>query len=162
MILRSKYFPDLEVDERSLVYFPDGLLGFEGLRQYAAAELAEFRPFLWLVATDAPDLGFAVSDPALFYGSGYSLNLSDADKETLDLQTGDELMVFVIVSLGEGGRRITANLKGPVVLNRRNRMAKQVVIYNPAYSVHHPLLSVTEGGRPEPRVVEAGRLSARG
>jgi flagellar assembly factor FliW len=37
-------------------------------------------------------------------------------------------------------RRATVNLKGPIVINRHTRVAKQVIIANAAsYSVTHPL-----------------------
>jgi flagellar assembly factor FliW len=163
MILRSRFFEQIEVDEKSVLYLPDGLLGFEDLKHYILAEVEEFRPFLWLVSVDDPEIGFAISDPQLFFGRPYEVGLSDADKDVLELQTGDEISVFVIVSIWDGGRKITADLKGPVVLNTRNRLTKQVVIYNPAYSVRQPLLTVQEGGAREAALSTArDRMAAQG
>ncbi|MFN8548460.1 MAG: flagellar assembly protein FliW [Candidatus Eisenbacteria bacterium] len=147
MILRSKSLGEIEVRDEAGIYLPDGLLGFEELRQYVFLEPEEFRPFLWLVSTEEPEIGFAVADPQLFWPGLYEVPLSDSDKDILDWQAGDQLGVFVVVSVAEGGRKITANLKGPVVINSRNRLAKQVVVYNPAFSVRQPLI------QPSTRVV---------
>jgi flagellar assembly factor FliW len=161
MILQSKTMGRIEVDDGSLLYCADGLVGFEENKKYYLAEVNEYGPFLWLMSADEPDLGFAVADPQLFFPGHYEVNLGEADRDAIDLQPGDTVSIFVIVSIMEGGRRITANLKGPVVLNTRNRMCRQVVIYNPAYSVRQPLL-----GPSEDRVTVAegarARVAARG
>jgi flagellar assembly factor FliW len=140
MILHSKSLGRLEVDDGSLLYCTDGLVGFEEYKQYYLAEVPEYGPFLWLMSVEEPDLGFAVADPQLFFADRYEVNLGDCDRDALDLQAGDTVSIFVIVSIMDGGRRITANLKGPVVLNTRNRICRQVVIYNPAYATRQPLL----------------------
>jgi flagellar assembly factor FliW len=161
MILHSKTMGRVEVDDRSLLYCAEGLVGFEEYKKFYLAKVPEYGPFLWLMSADEPDLGFAVADPQLFFPGRYDVVFGDADRDSLDLQPGDTVSIFVIVSIMEGGRRITANLKGPVVLNTRNRMCRQVVIYNPAYAVRQPLL--TPG---EERILVAesarGRMVARG
>jgi flagellar assembly factor FliW len=161
MILQSKTMGRLEVDDASLLYCAGGLVGFEEYKRYYLAEVPEYGPFLWLMSADEPDLGFAVADPQLFYPGEYEVNLGEADRDALDLQPGDTISVFVIISVLDGGRRISANLKGPVVLNTRNRMCRQVVIYNPAYSVRQSLLTPGEERIP---LVECarGRVAARG
>ncbi len=157
MILRTKSLGEIDFIEEAILHFPDGLLGFEGLKRYILAEVNEFLPFFWLISVDEPEIGFALMDPRLSFGSSYGINLSDADREVLGLTAGDAVSVFVIVSISDGGRRITANLQGPVVLNTRNRTGKQVVIYSPGYSVRQSLLAAEEtapnaGGTPRGRV----------
>jgi flagellar assembly factor FliW len=161
MILRSRIVGEIQVEEGSILYLPDGLLGFEDLKRYILAEVEEFLPFLWLISVDEPEIGFAISDPQLFFAPRYELTLGDADKDVLDLQTGDTISVFVIVSITEAGRRITANLKGPVVLNTRNRLGKQLVVYSPSYSIRQGLLAAVDP-IPVAEVAMRGRVVARG
>lgn len=159
MILRSKTIGRIEVAEDSILYCGDGLVGFEDLKRFILAEPDEFQPFFWLLSVDEPEIGFAIADPQLFFADRYEVPLGDADKDALDLQPGDTVSIFVIVSIAEGGQRITANLKGPMVLNTRNRMCRQVVIYNPAYSVRQPLLD-QEVYRPTIHAVARDRAAA--
>jgi flagellar assembly factor FliW len=161
MILHTDVLGEIRVDDESVLYLADGLLGFEELKRYILAEVEEYLPFLWLISVEEPRIGFAIADPQLFYGPPYEVALSQADKEVLDLQTGDTVSVFVIVSIADAGRRITANLKGPVVLNTRNRLGKQVVVYSPSYSVRQSPLVVQEQV-PLAAVAHRGRVSARG
>ena len=51
------------------------------------------------------------------------------------------IAIFVVVSMDEGGQRITGNLKGPIVLNVRNRRAKQLVVYGSSFSARQPMLN---------------------
>jgi flagellar assembly factor FliW len=161
MILHSKTLGRLEVDNGSLLYCTDGLVGFEEHKKYFLAEVPEYGPFLWMMSVEEPDLGFAVADPQLFFPGHYEVNLGECDRDALDLQPGDTISIFLIVSIMDGGRRITANLKGPVVLNTRNRICRQVVIYNPAYSMRQPLLVPSEERIPLAENAR-GRVAARG
>lgn len=140
-MLHSKMLGRLEVDEASLLYCAGGLVGFEEYKKYYLAEVPEYGPFLWMMSAEEPDLGFAVADPQLFFPGHYEVILGECEREALDLRPGDSISIFVIVSILDGGRLITANLKGPVVLNTRNRICRQVVIYNPAYPMRQPLLA---------------------
>ena len=162
MILRSPMLGEIQATEDSIRYFADGLMGYEDLKRYALAEPDDFEPFLWMVSVDDPRVAFALAEPELFYAGRYDVPLGDSDKDVLDLHPGDTVSVFVLVSTLDGGRRITANLKGPVVVNDRNRLGKQVVIYNPAYSVRQAWLGSTSSGEHAPVAVVMDRTAARG
>jgi flagellar assembly factor FliW len=161
MILRSNTIGEIEVADDSVLFFPDGLVGFAELNHYILAEVEEFHPFLWLLSVDEPDIGFAIADPQLFYSGRYEVTLSEADKDVLDLQSGDTVSVFVVVSIADAGKRITANLKGPVVLNTRNRLCKQLVVYSPSYSIRQNMLSLEQEGVPVAEIAAAGRIRDR-
>lgn len=162
MFLRSKALGEMEVEDSAVLYLPDGLLGFEDLKRYILLESEEFLPFLCLISVEQPEIGFAVADPRLFFGPPYEVALSESDKDTLDYQAADPVSIFVIVSIADGGRKITANLKGPVVLNTRNRLGKQVVVYSPSYSVRQGLLTLEEDRVPLVGMAARCRTAAQG
>lgn len=139
MKVRTKMMGTLEVSEDATLYVPDGLFGFEDLKRYAVAEVESLEPFRLLISTEDPEVAFAVADPRMVLEEPYSAPLADSDRDLLDLQPGDRVSTFVLLSAADAGDGFTANLKGPVVFNTRNRVAKQVVVYNPAYSFRHPL-----------------------
>jgi len=74
--------------------------------------------------------------------AGYSPELFDADAEGLDLKDAAEAMVLNIVTLRQQNPLdATINLVGPIVMNRRTRIARQLVIANYSqYSAHWPLV----------------------
>ena len=141
MKIETREWGTIEVAEESTVHFQDGLIGFEELRDFVFIDAEEFRPFVWFLSIDDPDVGFAVADPFYFSSAPYDLRLSPGDEQTLDLDEVDSVAIFVIVTIEDRGRRITGNLKGPIVLNTRNRLAKQLVVYGSSFSVCQAMLS---------------------
>jgi flagellar assembly factor FliW len=127
----------VEVSEDARTYLPDGLLGFEDLKKFAIVEIEGLLPFRWLVSEEDPTVAFVIVSPYVVYGDKYKVKLAESDRDILDLAPEDTTEMFVLVSLSDETHGITANLKGPVVLNTQNRVAKQVVVYNPAYSFRH-------------------------
>lgn len=138
MKVPTKWMGTVEVSEDATLYVPDGLFGFEDLKRYAVADVETLRPFRLLISTEDPEVAFVIADPLALFRP-YSAPLADSDRDLLDLQPDDQVSMFVLLSAADAGDGFTANLKGPVVLNTRNRVAKQVVVYNPAYSFRHPL-----------------------
>lgn len=139
MQVHTKDWGLLEVPEERLVQMANGPLGFEDLHRFVLIEQAELRPFLWLQSVDDPETGFAVAEPHFFHAGPYPLTLSEIDEAMLDLAEGDTVTIFAIVTLQPDGEA-AANLKGPIVLNPRNRLARQVVVYGSALSVRQPML----------------------
>jgi len=141
MKIETREWGTLEMDERAVVHFPEGLLGFEDLHRFVFIDAEEFRPFVWFLSVEKPEIGFAVAEPHYFSAGPYDIPLSVGDEDLLELAEGDSIALFVVVSISDGGGEITGNLKGPIVFNTRNRLAKQLVVYGSAYSVRQPILS---------------------
>jgi flagellar assembly factor FliW len=132
---------------------PDGLIGFAG---YTHAELLydpKHLPFLWMkLHGPAGSVNFVVLEPGGLIPD-YELELFDADAAALDLGGPAEAMVLNIVTLNpQRPLAGTVNLIGPIVVNRRTRVGRQLVIANHSlYSARHPLVD---------EAADAGRVSA--
>lgn len=122
---------------------PQGLIGF---KDYTRAELLyvpDHLPFLWLKlqrpAGEA--VHFIVIEPGGLV-PGYTPELFDADAEALGLRDASEAMLLNIVTLkSQNPLEAVVNLVGPIVMNRRTRVARQLVISNYSqYSAHWPLV----------------------
>jgi len=121
-----------------LIEMPVGLLGFEQYKRFSLVTNPEEEPFLWLQAVGETKLAFLVMSPFVVVPA-YQPELAREDEEFLELQGPDDTLVFTIVSV-HSQQRATINLKGPIVLNRRTRRAKQVIPLNaPTLPVAYPL-----------------------
>lgn len=121
-------FGDIEVDERTLLMMPSGIIGFPHATRYVILDHDRPAPFKWLQAVDDPDLAFVIMDPGDL-PCDYPILLQPQDVADLNLQAPSEAAVFVIVTIrGPDPRGITANLRGPVVVNERTRFAKQLIL----------------------------------
>ncbi len=128
---------------------PQGLIGF---KEYTRAELLyvpDHLPFLWLKLQRGTDsVNFIVIEPGGLVPE-YTPELFDADAEALELRDPAEAMLLNIVTLRQHSPLdATINLIGPVVINRRTRVGRQLVISNYSkYSAHWPLVDKTTASR---------------
>lgn len=127
------------------IHLPEGLLGFEGCHDFRLSRTEGLDPFLDMECEDRPEVAFILAPPELFCEGGYRLQLSSEDRGVLKLRRDEDPQFLVIVSLNATGQEVIANLKGPVAVNPRCRLAKQVVVYNPSLSLRAPLLKAFSG-----------------
>jgi len=123
---------------RDIIQLPLGLLGFENVKQYVLTANPAEEPFMWFQMMDNSKRAFLVAPPARLVPD-YQPDISDDDAAFLGITDPSDAFVLNIVTL-RGGDRPTVNLKGPVVINRRTLVGKQVIPNNAAqYSLRHPL-----------------------
>jgi len=123
---------------RDIIRLPFGLLGFEHVKQYILLANPAEDPFLWLQMLDDAKRAFLVAPPERLV-TDYQPDISDDEVEFLGLSNPADAFLLNIVTL-RGKGQATVNLKGPVVINRRTLIGKQVIPNNAAqYSLHHPL-----------------------
>jgi len=110
--------------------FPHGILGFENVKKYCFFRQGPDSPFFWLQMMEGPELAFLLI-PSVPYFPEYNPDICKEDLSLLQIQNPQDATMFNIVTLhNEGGA--TANLKGPVILNRDNQIGAQFVAKNAA------------------------------
>jgi flagellar assembly factor FliW len=60
--------------------------------------------------------------------------------ESLGLESPDEALVLLILTISGERRTATANLQGPLVLNPKRRLGRQLVLQVPGYTTRHSIL----------------------
>ena len=129
-------FGRLEIDVSQVLHFPEGMLGFEDSRDYGRFAHAPGSPFYWLQSMTEPQLAFVAINPFEAFPT-YDVEISDFDVAQLGLESPDDVEILAIVTFAK--QACTVNLVGPVVMNRRTHVAKQVVLTDPRYGTRHPL-----------------------
>jgi flagellar assembly factor FliW len=138
MKLKTRPYGEIEVNEKQKVHFPEGLIGFEEIQYYYMLDSKE-GPFYWLQAEGEPDVAFLLIDPRVFM-EDYELVVSESELAPLVLESPDDLLDFAIITVPEDPSMISANLMGPVVINRKTRVARQVISQKDTYGVKHYIL----------------------
>jgi flagellar assembly factor FliW len=135
--------PNISTEERLLqntktIQFPDGLPAFEHVREFVLIANEGEEPFLWLQAVSAPNLAFIVIDPFLVHQQ-YAPDICDEDVDTLGLESPEDAFVLSIVNL-QSEEGVTCNLVGPIVINVKQQIGKQVILQNHLkYSVRYAI-----------------------
>ena len=105
-----------------------GLAGFPDTERYALVELPEASPLFLLRSLDETGLEFVVAPPSVFFAD-YAPELDDATVERLGITDAAEVLLLVVLTVGNGIETATANLLAPIVINERTRAAAQVVLH---------------------------------
>lgn len=127
------------------VTFRSGLPGFPASREFALVAFGgdTTSPYRDLVCTDTADLAFTVIDPAVVFPEYRPVLNDEIDSEyrdAIDLRSTDEALVLAIVTAGATPEEATVNLRGPVIINLRNREAVQACL-SPRYDFKTRLVS---------------------
>ena len=127
------------------IELPSGLIGLPALRRFEVTALPDSWPFLSLRSIGDEELHFLAVAPQNLLPD-YQLQLSDDDAAALDLDSADDAIIYNIVTVHSHARQyVTANLIGPIVVNRHTRIGKQVILANSdEFSAKHALIDERE------------------
>jgi flagellar assembly factor FliW len=141
MKVETSRFGTIDILEKEIVRFPEGLYGFEKETKFT---LLPFNPNVespmeWMQSLKSDHLAFVVTDPYL-YLPDYKLKLSEEDKKRVELEEDDLFLTRAIVTIPENYSDMSANLIAPLVINKDKGIAKQFVLTNMDYDTRHYLL----------------------
>ncbi|MGC8668633.1 MAG: flagellar assembly protein FliW [Chthonomonadales bacterium] len=130
-------FGPVEVSEKAVITFPNGLIGFEQFHRFVLLEAQETSPIQWLQSVEDGSLAFPVINP-WDVRPDYTPLISAGDTQALDLEEDTPRAVLAIVTIPrQDPRQITVNLLGPILINMHTRTARQIVVENAEYTTRH-------------------------
>ncbi|MFW5775510.1 MAG: flagellar assembly protein FliW [Chitinivibrionales bacterium] len=132
-------FQNLVYQQEDIIRFPAGIPGFELHKEFVLVQVPEYLPFEWLVCTDGSKLRFAIINPMLFLPD-YSPNMTKEHLTDLQFEKPEDILLYAIVTIRENPAESTANLIGPLFINRTKRIGKQVIIDDDRYSTKEKIL----------------------
>lgn len=112
-----------------IIRFPNGLPGFPNSREFVMAQKPEERPFAWMKSVADPSLSFAVVD-AYAWNRDFILDVDDSELNEMGSLDPMDYAVYFILRIEKKDQRTTLKAKpnAPVLVNVRNRQARQVVV----------------------------------
>jgi flagellar assembly factor FliW len=132
-------FGEIIFEEKDILFLPKGILGFSQLSKYVILENDQYEPFKWLQSVEDSSIAFVIVDPALFFPN-FKLEVNEQELDELNFQQTKELITYVVVTVPPDASQISADLLGPVVINSKKKVAKQVVMPNSPYTTKHYIL----------------------
>ncbi|HDQ14496.1 MAG TPA: flagellar assembly protein FliW [Sediminispirochaeta sp.] len=140
MKVNTKAYGLIDVDERQKIYFPSGLLGFENLKNYVLLDALQ-QPFYWLQSVDVQEIAFVLIDPSIFRPD-YKPRIAQYELDEIGLEAGDRenALIFSIVTIPEDHQNMTANLQGPVIINKSTHNARQCITEDDRWKTRHKVM----------------------
>ncbi|HYF84384.1 MAG TPA: flagellar assembly protein FliW [Clostridia bacterium] len=139
MKVNTKFFGELEADEKDIISFEDNILGFPDLKEYLMVHDNKNEHFNYLQAIDDINVCFIITSP-FFIIPDYSMDISADSVKKLELEEDKDVMLYSIVTIPEDIKQMTANMKAPLVVNVKNRKALQEVLDDERYSIKHRIV----------------------
>jgi flagellar assembly factor FliW len=126
--LVTDYRGEVEYTEEDIIEFVDAMYGFEDKTKFLLIGNVEpDLPFHWLQSLEDEKLTFVITDPFLFVDK-YDFELDDFTVEQLEIESVEELMIYTTVIIPENVEEITVNLKSPIIVNAKKKIAKQIIL----------------------------------
>ncbi len=142
MLLKTRDFGEIEINEADIIEFKMPIFGFESYCRYVFLHEESLGEHLvWLQSVEEPDLCFILVNPDLVTES-YDPKMPKSVREALG--PGD-LMCWLIMVVKEDFERSTVNLRSPIVVNPATRTAAQIILEE-SYAIQHPIISRKEEG----------------
>lgn len=140
MLIQTKYHGEITIQETDIIHFEKGLPGFLEEKSFTLIDLTDDHLYQIMQSTNEPEIGFIITDP-FFFKKDYDFILEDAVVESLEIEEPKDVKVYVILTPSEPFNKSTANLQAPVIINVKNKKAKQVILSNTTYKSKHPLFT---------------------
>ncbi|MDR0904044.1 MAG: flagellar assembly protein FliW [Ruminococcus sp.] len=139
MLIETRDFGEFEINDDTIITFPEGIPGFENLRRFAVlSPLGEGVYPCWLQSIDDPGTCFIVFNPYEIV-SDYILDEWQLLDE-LDVGEATPIGAFVISIIPEEYINTTVNLRCPIVVNLDTMQARQIVLES-EYPIRHPVFT---------------------
>ncbi len=142
MKIKTRDFGEMEINEDTIITFPDGIIGFEDTARYALiSPLGEGVFPMWLQAVDSVEPCFVVYDP-MEICPDYKFEISDEEQELLKMPDSNSYRCLAVAIVPEDYRKTTINLRCPIIINIKEKIAAQVILTD--YDFKTPVYAAAE------------------
>lgn len=141
MLVKTKHFGEVDLDESKIIHFPDGLLGFADYKDYTLLydnDDGDRSSITWLQSIDESSLAIPVLSPFLVK-SDYNPSVEDELLQPLGKLTQDNLIVLVTLTVPQNIKEMTVNLKAPFIINGDTKKGAQIIVENSEYEIKYPI-----------------------
>lgn len=137
MLLNTKHFGEININEEQIITFVDGIPGFESLTKYSIIQTQEpDSAFCWMQSTENAELAFALVNPFMIKAD-YEFELTQEKLDMLNIRAPEEVVVYAIVVIPEDVSKASMNLKAPIIINSTTKKGAQIIIDNSKYEIRN-------------------------
>ena len=139
MMIKTRHFGEMDLDESKIIRFENGILGFEDYKEFTLLyddKDGEKPDISWLQSLEEPALAIPVISPFMVKPD-YNPEVEDELLKHLGELTEDNIVVLVSITVPTDVERISANLRAPFIINSDARKGAQIIIENTEYEIKY-------------------------
>ncbi len=139
MLLKTRLFGEIEIEEKEVINFTKPILGFDDCRQYVLVEKEAVFPVFWIQSIDKPDVAFPDVSP-FSVSDEYSIKIRPRDLSDIQARNTVDILVLTILVVPEITTSLRTNLRAPIIYNPVDKVAKQLILNDDKYPIQHYIL----------------------
>lgn len=141
MVINTKLFNEVSVDEDKMITFPGGIIGFPDLQNFVLIHDEEKSDgaIRWMQSVEEPGFAMPVIDP-LMIKPDYNPQVDDDLLKKIGEFGEEDMLVLVTITVPSDITKMTINLKAPFVINSATRKACQILAED--YEVKFPIYDI--------------------
>ncbi len=139
MELQTKFQGLVEVCEKEKIIFENGIPGFPEEEEFFILPVGDDEVFLTLQSAKSQELAFIIINP-FHYFPQYDFELDQQVIEKLEIEAPEDILVLNIITIHDPFEQSTANLRAPLIINKKRNHGKQVVLNNEHFTTRHKIM----------------------
>ncbi len=140
MLIKTKHFGEVEIDETNILDFAEGIFGFEDEKRFVILlnQETENSPFSWLQSLGNEAISLPIINPNSFFPE-YNPEVAGELVEKIGEPLVEDISLFTVVVVPEDITKMTTNLKAPILVNIKTNKGLQVIAQDDEYAIKHNL-----------------------
>lgn len=137
MLVRTKYFGDVDLSDDKIITFNDGIMGFEECKKYTIIydlDSSDEPKISWLQSVDRKELALPIINPFVV-DEAYNPIVEDEMLKPLGELTEENTIIFLALTVPKDVKKMSANMKAPFIINCDTRKGCQIIVENQDYQV---------------------------
>ena len=145
MLVKTKFFGEVELPEEKIVTLDRGLIGLEQYKKYTILYDCEKEEtnISWFQSVEEPTLALPVIKPWLVR-EDYNPVVEDELLESLGELTEENLVILLTMTVPENIEEMSVNLKAPIIINADTRKGTQIAVENKDYEVKYKIYDILQ------------------
>lgn len=139
MLVKTKHFGEIDLDENKIITFDQGIMGFEDYKRFTLLyenEEGDGTIISWLQSLDEPSIALPVISPFMIK-TDYNPEVEDELLVPMGNLSDENMVVLVAVTVPSEIENISANMKAPFLINSDEKKGIQIIVQNNDYEIKY-------------------------
>lgn len=149
MRINTRIFGEVEIDDTKIIRFANGIIGFPELKEFSLmhdAEKEDGSGVKWLQSLQEEGFAMPVMDPLVIMPD-YNPQVEDELLKPIGSLDPDHMLVLVTLTVPSDIKKMSVNLRAPIVVHTDSRKACQVIVDEEKYPVKYPIYEMLQAAK---------------
>ncbi|SCX15969.1 flagellar assembly factor FliW [Lachnospiraceae bacterium YSD2013] len=151
MIIETRVFGEVDIDPAKIIHFENGIVGFPDLQDFALihdSDQGDNAGIRWMQSIEEPAFAMPVMDP-LTVKADYNPEVDDEVLKPIGKLDPEEILVLVTVTVPKDLKKMSVNLRAPIIINVGERKAVQIIFEGDEYQIKFPIYDILDARKKE-------------